>query len=123
MNSKTHIYLEQHMQTIRLTKQNVTIYILDITDLSPDELETADDMPGERYEKMKRYRNEADRSRHLGNELLFYYGVKTLYGIDDAGGKKGLLTRTAGHNGKPYIKRFFQHRRRNRRIFSISTGS
>lgn len=85
------------MQKIQLNIISSVIYILDISNLNPDRAEVRNVMPLERFKKMRRYINFSDRARHLGNELLFYYGLKEKYNIEEP------INRNIDKNGKPFL--------------------
>jgi 4'-phosphopantetheinyl transferase len=104
MVSQYYDYIKANLKEIYIEKYTLSLYILNIEELDSINIDAKKVMPANRYEKMIKYNNEKDRARHLGNELLFYYGMKKILGIDlDTENNELRISRITDRNGKPRL--------------------
>lgn len=81
------------------SKLDVVVYLLNIEDITEETECFKDRIPGERYNKMLRYKNKSDKLLLIGNEILFQYG----YGKINLNKDECKVKRKVDSMGKPYI--------------------
>lgn len=107
MKEKHELYLNTYMKKIMLKELNAVIYLLDISELNPDECDVHKYIPEDRYKKMRAFSLKEDRARLLGNELIFEYGLNELYGIQVYNKcSESWIKRDTLEKGKPYLSCF-----------------
>lgn len=94
------LYKGQKIGKIQCQDLDTVIYFLDIRNLEIDEEKLKAAIPGNRFQKMLKYRRRVDKQLLVGNELLFEYGMKQIF--PDMSYKD--IQRDVDQAGKPYLK-------------------
>lgn len=100
MKKKYRSYLEKYMVSMLLEDFHTVVYVLDISELQPDDKDVKSQMPKYRYDKMITYQNKIDRSRLFGNELVIRYELERIL----PNTKWETIIREVDRDGKPFLK-------------------